>query len=159
MFEGSLLEPRGDPGHALLEHGRGAGSFREEIQKLGRIDAERPTHRELLAQRLPIDHQRQIDRELEHRARADRTGMQRAPAHLIDDRPGARDVGRFAAHQAEQLAGPRRRDRAADRTFDIGRALGLDLLGERRPGPPAAPVLISMNSLPFTSPASRPCGP
>ena len=123
----------------------------EEIEQLRRIDGQVLAHGELLAQRLPVDHQRQVDGELEHRAGADRAGVHGAPAHLIDDRSRARDIGGFAADQPEQLAGARRRDRAADRAFDIGRALAAHLAGQRDLTS-GGTVLISMNSLPFTSP-------
>ena len=48
-------------------------------------------------------------------------------AKLVEDRLGARRVGGLGAHQPEQLALPRRRGRAADRTLDERGALAAHL--------------------------------
>ena len=62
------------------------------------------------------------------------------------------------AHQADQLALPRRAGGAADRAFDKGRALAAHLAASAT-SVAGCTVLISMNSLPLTSPARRPDGP
>ena len=82
-----------------------------------------------------------------------------APAHLIEQRLRALDIGFGAAGKAEQLALPRRPRGAADRTFDKSRALAAHLFRQCDLGLADATVLISMNSLPFTSPESSPDEP
>ena len=57
--------------------------------------------------------------------------MLEAPAELIEDRLAARRIGRLGAHQADQLALPRRTGGAADRAFDERRAFRAHLFGER----------------------------
>ncbi len=78
---------------------------------------------------------------------------------LVEDRRGALGVRRLRAHQAEQLALARRRGRTADRAFDKDRAFGLHSAGARSVSTFGATVLISISSLPFTSPDNRPDGP
>src|SRR5438067_3007194 len=87
--------------------------------------------RERLAERLPVDDERQVDRELHARARAHRPDMLDAPAELLEDRPRARHIGRFAADEAEELALARRPTGAPDRAFDEGAAGAAHLLRER----------------------------
>ena len=77
-----------------------------------------PDERQRLAERLPVDDERQVDRELHARAGADRPEVLDAPAHLAEQRPRARHVRRLAADEAEELAFLRRADGAADRAFD-----------------------------------------
>src|SRR5947208_1998418 len=75
-----------------------------------------------LAERLPEDEQRQVDRQLHRGAGAHRADVLDAAAHLVEERPRARDVDRLAAGEAEQLSFLRRPDRAAHRAFDERRA-------------------------------------
>src|SRR5205807_747989 len=81
-------------------------------------------------ERLPVDDERQVDRELHTRARAHRPDMLDAPAELLEDRPRARHIGRFAADEAEELAFARRPDGAADRAFNEGAAGAAHLRGQ-----------------------------
>ena len=83
------------------------------------------------AERLVGDHQRQVERELHAGAGADRAHVLDAPAHLLEDGLGAREILGRAAGNAEQLAVAGRPDGAADRALDEGRALGAHLVGER----------------------------
>ena len=82
--------------------------------------------RQRFAQRLPVDDERQVDRELHARARAHHPDVLDAPAHLLEHWPGASHVGRLAADEAEELAFLRRPDRAADRALDEGGAPAFD---------------------------------
>ena len=84
--------------------------------------------------RLPIDHQRQIDREFEHRARADWAGMFEPAAQLLENGPCPRDVGGVTADKSDELALPRRSGRAADRTLDEGGAPAANRFGQRHFG-------------------------
>ena len=86
------------------------------------------------AQRLVVDHQRQVERELHAGAGADRADVLDAAAHLVEQRLGAREILLGAAGDAQQLALPRRADGAADRALDEGGALGPHLLGQRHLG-------------------------
>ena len=74
------------------------------------------------AERLPVNQERQIDREFQCRARAERADMLDPSAELFEQGLCARDVGIGAADQAEQLAFLRRTRAAADRAFDKARA-------------------------------------
>ncbi len=47
--------------------------------------------------------------------------MFQPPAQLFEDRPGARRIGRFGAHEPDELSLACRTGRAADWTFDEGR--------------------------------------
>ena len=114
----AALEHRRDARAAHLEHVRAAGRIGEEVHDPRGIEAERTAERKRFAERLPIDHQRHVDGELHDRAGADRAAMLEPPAELVEDRLRARGVGRRGAHQADQLALPRRTGRTAHRTFD-----------------------------------------
>jgi len=107
---------------------RGIG---EDVDQPRRIQTQRRAQRQRLAERLPEHQQRQIDRKFHAGARADRADVLDAAAHLIEHRFRARDIGRFAADEAEKLAVLRRADRPAHRTFDQRRALAPHLLGQR----------------------------
>jgi len=73
-------------------------------------------------------------------------------AHLIQERPRARDVGRLAAGEAEQLSFLRRPDRAADRALDQRGAFRCYLFREPPFGFRAHRAHLD-EQLPFTSPA------
>ena len=94
---------------------------------------------ERLAERLVVDHQRHVDGELGERAAADRPDMLEPAAELIEDRLRKLRVARLRAHEAEQLALPRRPGGAADRAFDETRAARAHDLRERDLRPRAAP--------------------
>jgi hypothetical protein len=70
-------------------------------QERKRRKPERPRHRERLAQRLVIDHQRHVDGELGKRAVSDRPYMLQPPAKLIDDRLCQRGITLLGTHEAE----------------------------------------------------------
>src|SRR5438552_1114858 len=114
---------------ADLEHVGPARGVGEDIHQPRRVDAERLAERKRLAERLPEDEQRQVDRQLHRGAGAHRADVLDAAAHLVEERPRARDVGRLAAGEAEQLSFLRRPDRAAHRAFDERRAFRFHFFG------------------------------
>ena len=91
---------------------------RDDVHQPLGLEPDGTRHRERLAERLVIDHQRHVDGELGERAVADRPDMLEPPAELIEDRLGQRGIAWLRAHEAEQLALPRRARGAADRTLD-----------------------------------------
>ena len=120
----------GDIRPAHLEDVRAARGVGEEVHHPGGVLAEVLRQGIGLAERLVEDDERQVDRELHAGAGADRADMLEAAAELLEDRPGAGDIRLLAARQADELAGARRADGAADGALDEGRALGASLLGE-----------------------------
>src|SRR5579859_615030 len=127
----AAFEHGGDAGAARLEHVGPAGGLAQQVRQPRRIELHRSPQRQGLAERLPVDHERQVDDEFQHRAGADRAGMFEPAAELLQDRPRPRRVGIAASHHADQLALARRTGRTADRTLDEGGALGAHDLGER----------------------------
>src|SRR5262249_49624497 len=76
----AALEHRGNPRRAHFKHVGRAGSVAEQLHEPVRIDRKRTCKRQRLAQGLPVNHQRQIDREFQNRSRSDRSGMFEPPA-------------------------------------------------------------------------------
>src|SRR5262249_55076179 len=139
---------------AHLEHICASGGVGQQVDHAARIEAQWAAERERLAERLPIDHQGQIDREFHRGARADGPAMFNAPTQLIEQRHRPRH--------------------APIRTLSLPRPAGPAV---PPPGHPkkAAPfprtspatslstgggtVLISTNSLSLMWPARSPAGP
>ena len=128
VFPGQRL---GDGGAADLQHGRRAGGVAEELHQPRRVMAQMAHQGVGLAERLPEHQQRQVDRELHGRAGAVRPDMLDPAAQQVQHRARARDGGRLAAGQAQQLAAARRPGGAADRALDRAR---------RRARPPLRPA-------------------
>ena len=145
-------------GAAHLEHVRAARRVGEQIHDPRRVEPERAAERERLAERLPIDHQRHVDGELHDRAGADRPAMLEPAAELLEDRLG-RARRRRARRPSARSACPAAPDRSSRRPgIRPGRRLSRAPCRRARPAVCGCTVLISMNSLPRTSPASSPDG-
>ena len=105
--------------------------------------------RERLAQRLPVHHQRQVDRELHARRVAEPPDVLHAAAQLPEQLLRALQVLRVAAGEPEQLALRGRAGGAADRALHVGGALAAFTRGPISCCLAGGTVLISMNSLPL----------
>src|SRR5258708_24313770 len=79
------VEQLDESGASHLEHIRATGTLGHEVDRAALIEAQRPAKRQRLAERLPIDHQGQIERELHSSAGTDVPAKFDAPAQLVDE--------------------------------------------------------------------------
>ena len=125
------VERRRDGGSAVLEHVGPARGVGQEFHQPLVVEVQVAAQHVGLGQRLVVDHQRQVERELHAGAGAHGPHVLDAPAHLVEQRLGLGEVLLAAAGDAQQLALPRRTHRAAHRALDEDAALGAHLLGQR----------------------------
>src|SRR5262249_60519991 len=94
----------------------------EAIAEPLRLDSYTARHRQRLPERLPVPHQRQVDREFQNGAGADRSRIFQSSAQPFEDWSRPRRVRRFGAHEPDQLSLSRGTSPAAHRAFDDGGA-------------------------------------
>src|ERR1700733_6913551 len=120
--ERRAAEHLGDDGATAFHGGRCTGGVGEDIDQPLRRKIERLADGEGLAERLPVNEEREIDRELQRRARTERAYMFDPSAKLLEQGFCVRDIGFSSADETKQLAFFRRARAAADRAFDKARA-------------------------------------
>ena len=103
---------------ARLQHVRAARAVGQDVDHTCRVELQRFQQRQRFGQRLPIDHQRQVDRELHDCAGAQTADMFDAPTQHRQQRARAVQVFSRAANEAEQFALQGRPDAAADGAFE-----------------------------------------